>query len=203
MDPARNLTVEPSAEITLHDRAMDNLRFIRETMERSGSFTAVSGKAGIVMGVIALVAAFLANSAGPGRWGLVWLVAASLSFVTAVTGIVAKSRRMNEPLLHGPGRKFLLGMLPSLIVGALLTATLYRAGETWAMPGTWLALYGTGVLASGTFSVRVVPVMGAGFLALGAGALFAPLGYGDLFMAAGFGGLHLIGGGIILRRHGG
>lgn len=189
--------------MALHDRAMDNLRFIRETMERSAAFTAVSGKAGVVMGLVAIAAAWIAHGAGPGRWGLTWLAAAALAFVIAVTGIVLKARRIHQPLLRGPGRKFVLGMFPSLLAGALITAALHRAGQTEVLPGIWLLLYGIGVLAGGAFSVRVVPLMGAAFLAVGAAALFSPAGWGDLYMAVGFGGLHVVSGLIITRRHGG
>lgn len=189
--------------MALHDRAMDNLRFIRETMERSASFTAVSGKAGIAMGLVAIGAAWIAHDAGSGRWGLTWLAAAALAFVIAMSGMLLKARKVNQPLFSGPGRKFVLGMLPSLLVGGILTAALYRAGLTEVLPGVWLLLYGTGVLAGGAFSVRVVPLMGGAFLLVGAAALFSPPGWGDVYMAAGFGGLHLISGTIITWRHGG
>ena len=43
--------------VALHDRAMDNIRYIRETMERSGSFTHISGAGGVAMGFVALIAA--------------------------------------------------------------------------------------------------------------------------------------------------
>lgn len=203
MDPVRPLQLHRPEPTALHDRAMDNLKFIRETMERSSSFTAVSGKAGVAMGLVALVTAGFAFRAGPGVWGGLWLSAALVAFCIAIVGIALKSRRVNEPLVRGPGRKFLLGMLPALVAGAALTGALYRAGFTDALPGTWLLLYGVGVLASGAFSVRVLPVMGAAFVVIGAVALHVPPGFGDAFLALGFGGLHIVGGWIIIRRHGG
>lgn len=203
MEPARRLQLHRTDSTALHERAIDNLRFIRETMERSASFTAVSGKAGIAIGCVAVITAALAHDAGPGRWGALWLVAATLAFGIALTGMVVKARRTEESLFRGAGRKFLLGMLPALVAGAALTLTLHRAGLNDALPGTWLLLYGVGVMASGAFSVKVIPLMGSGFLVTGVLALLVPVGSGDLFLALGFGGLHIIGGWIITRRHGG
>jgi hypothetical protein len=114
-----------------------------------------------------------------------------------------KSRAAGIPLLLGPGRKFALSFLPPIVVGALLTAALYRAGVRDALPGTWLSMYGTAVMTGGAFSVRSVIAMGASFVVAGAVALFAPAAWGDAFMAAGFGGLHIVFGAIIARRHGG
>jgi hypothetical protein len=106
-------------------------------------------------------------------------------------------------LLSGPGRKFALSLSPPLVAGALLTAVLYRAQVVELIPGMWLLLYGVGIVTGGAFSVKIVPVMGLGFMLVGAAALFCPAAWGNSLMAAGFGGLHLIFGIIIARRHGG
>jgi predicted phage tail protein len=90
-----------------------------------------------------------------------------------------------------------------MLAGAILTAVLYRDGLAALLPGIWLLLYGAGVVSAGTFSVRIVPVMGLSFLLAGAAALLAPPALGNVFMAAGFGGLHVIFGLLIARRHGG
>lgn len=183
---------------------MDNLRYIRETMESAASFTAVSGWGEIAIGVTAFVAAAVAATRPTvDGWLAVWMVEAALSIAIASSAMFLKSRGAGASILSRPGRKFALSFSPPMVVGALLTAVLYRAGLADALPGTWLALYGTAVMAGGAFSVPSVIVMGACFLALGSAALFAPAGWGDAFMAAGFGGLHVIFGAVIARRHGG
>ena len=183
---------------------MDNLRFIRETMERAGAFTAISGWATIVVGVTALGAAILA---GPrpdsGRWFAVWFAEALLSFLVASWAMVRKARAAGIPILSGSGRKFLLSFLPPLVAGALLTIVLLRAELPSILPGLWMLLYGAAVVSAGTFSVRIVPAMGLCFIALGTAAAFAPPAWGAAAMAAGFGLLHIAFGILIARRHGG
>ena len=194
----------PEEPPALHARAMDNLRFIRETMERASSFTAVPGWGGVIMGATALgAAAVAAQQFSITRWIIIWLLEALLAFLIGGWAASRKARAAETPLLSGPGRKFAISFSPPMIVGALLTVALYWAGLTSIIPGTWLLLYGTAVMTGGAFSVKAVPVMGLCFMALGAVALFAPVGWSNALMAAGFGLLHIIFGIYIARRHGG
>lgn len=183
---------------------MDNLRFIRETMERSASFTHVSGIGGVAMGGIALVASVFASGAEtPVNWLGVWIGAAVLSFSVAILTMARKSQAEGIPLLSGPGRRFVWNVTPPLLAGAVLTAALAQGGLAPLLPGTWLLLYGTSVVTGGSYSVRPVPLMGVLFMLLGAAAFVAPASWGNAFMAGGFGGLHIVFGTVIWRRYGG
>jgi len=194
-------TPEPPA---LHVRAMDNLAFIRDTMEAAGSFTAVSGWGMVAVGIIAWAAAVLAAvQPTPIEALYIWIAAAVLAPAVNLWAIVRKARNAHMPLVSGPGRKFLLSFSPPLVVGALLTFVLYQAGLLTTIPGMWLLLYGTGVVAGGAFSVRVVPVMGLCFMLAGTIALFSPASWHVWIMGAAFGGLHIAFGIPIARRHGG
>ena len=198
--------VEPIREqpVAMHERAMDHLQFIRETMAGAAPFTAVPGFGGIGMGATALFAAMVAaNQPTPGRWLAVWLIEGAVALAIGVFAMVRKARSVQEPLLSRPVRKFALGLLPPMLTAALLTLVLYRAGFTALLPGVWLLLYGVGVVAAGAFSVKVVPAMGVCFMGLGAAALFLPPTAGNWLLAAGFGGLHTGFGIVIARRHGG
>ena len=205
MTSVRPLRPEPPRDASsLHGRAMDNLAFIRDTMEAAGSFTAVSGWGMVAVGVLAIVVAVVASMQKTETSALnVWLAAAVLSPMIAMWAMVKKSRTAKMPLLSGPGRKFLLSFSPPMVVGALLTFVLYRAGLVEAIPGVWLLLYGTGVVAGGAFSVRIVPVMGLCFMVAGVIALFAPASWSHAILGAAFGGLHIAFGIPIARSYGG
>ena len=184
--------------------AADDLRFIRQTLATAGSFTNVSGRGQILVGTTALAAAYLAARMPDfDRWAAVWAVEVLAALAIAIVSSAGKARASGTPLLSGPGRKFVLTLLPPLVAGAALTLVLERAGLTAAIPGAWLLLYGTAVATGGSFSVRAVPVMGYCFMALGALALWAPAGWANYLMAAGFGGLHIIFGWVIASKYGG
>jgi hypothetical protein len=192
---------EPPA---LHDRAMDNLRYIRETMELATAFTGISGWGEIAIGVTALVAsAIAALQTTFNAWLAVWIAEGLISLLIAGWSMDRKTRTIKMPLGSGPGRKAVFSLTPPMIAGGLLTIVLVQAGLINAIPGVWLLLYGTGVITGGMYSVKVVPIMGLCLMALGALALFSPPAFGNWFMAVGFGGLHLVFGAIIVRKYGG
>lgn len=196
---------KPDAEPDeLHVRAMDNLRFIRETMEGAALFTAVSGIAEMAVGVTALVAVWIAHlQTDLSGWLTVWVVEAVVAATLTVLGILIKAQRADMSVLSKPGRRFALGLAPPIFAGALITPALLEIGAPQLLPGVWLLLYGTAVVTGGAFSVRTVPVMGLCFMALGTVALSTPPSWGDLHLALGFGGLHLVFGAAIAWRHGG
>ena len=188
--------------IPLHDHAIDNLRYIRATMERAGSFTAVSGSGGILMGLSAFAAAMAAMTYTE-SFLAIWVGEAVLALLIGLFAMAQKARAMKVSMASGPARKFALGFAPPLLVGAVLTVAILRASLPSLAPGIWMCMYGTGIIAGGAFSVSIVPVMGIGFVTFGVAALFTPAAWGNAWLAAAFGGLHIIFGLIIARRYGG
>lgn len=189
---------------SLHGRAMDNLRFIRETMERASSFTAVPGWGSVLLGVTALIAAVIAARVpDKHEWMYVWGCELPLALLIGGVAMKRKAMAAQLKLLSPPARRFTLSLVPPLIAGALLSIALARVEAFSVLPGMWLLLYGTGVVTGGAFSVKVVPVMGLCFMATGVVALFAPLEWSNFILACGFGGIHIFFGIIIARRHGG
>jgi hypothetical protein len=182
----------------------DDLRFIRDTMERSAAFTAVSGWGQILLGCTALAAAALAaRQTSSFAWLRVWLGEGLLAVAIGLLACTWKANRRGLPIFSGPARKVALGLAPPLVAGAFLTFLLLRSGLESALPAVWLLLYGAGIMTGGAFSVSIVPVMGLCFMLLGGLAVLGPAAAGNWFLAAGFGGLHIVFGWLIARRHGG
>lgn len=194
----------PSAASGMTPNLAEDLRYIRDTMERSAAFTAVSGWGQVLLGGTAIAAAWLAaRQASPFAWLRVWLAEGLMAVAIGLLACTWKANRRGLPLFSGPARKVALGLAPPLVAGAFLTFLLFRSGLEAVLPATWLLLYGAGIMTGGAFSVPIVPVMGLCFMLLGGFAVLGPAAWGNWFLAAGFGGLHIVFGFWIARRHGG
>jgi hypothetical protein len=188
----------------IQDRAIDNLRFIRETMEAAGTFTALSGWGQVVIGLTAIGAALIAQRVTtPSTWIAIWLAEACIAAGISVASMTIKSHAANVPVFSGPIRKLVLSFSPPIAAGAVLTLALHAAGAMAQVPGMWMLLYGAGVVSAGTYSVSIVPFMGAAFMIAGLITLIAPAAWATWCLIASFGGLHIFFGILIARRHGG
>ncbi len=200
----RKEETQANEPINIGDRAIDNLKYIRETMERSAVFTSVPGYGGIFMGATAIAAAMIANFQPLIRdWLTVWLIEAFLAAGIGFFAMWQKSKITNTSLLSAPARKFALGFLPPILCAVFITFGLWRFGHFEVMIPIWILLYGAAVICGGANSVRVVPIAGWCFVALGAIAFFLPAGFGNEMMGLSFGVLHIIFGGIVAWKYGG
>jgi hypothetical protein len=201
MAPAPVRTPPPRS---IGDRAADDLRFIRQAMERGATFTAVPGVGGAVMGLIGLMASFVgAFQHTPQEWLAVWLSAAVVAFLVGVAGIWRKAARAGAPLTGNVARSFAVAVSAPIAAGAGITYALWSTSTYTAMPTVWLLLYGAGVLAGGAFSVLTVRIVGGVFMFLGFLAALTPPAFGNVWLGVGFGAVQLAGGLYIARHHGG
>ena len=189
---------------SLHGRAMDNLEFIRDAMERSTEFTAVPGYGGVLMGVTAIGASVIAAFQDTGlMWTVAWIIEAFLAVSVGTMMMWQKSKYNQTPLNSEPAKKFARGFAPAIISAVILTILLGLSGLFQFLPTVWLALYGTAVVSGGAYSVKIVQVKGWVFIALGAFSVLVPAVYGNWLMGFGFGILNIVFGLIIAKRHGG
>jgi hypothetical protein len=190
--------------VNIGDRAFDNLRYIRETMERSSAFTAIPGYGGALMGVTAIVAAVIAQNQTTMRgWLITWLLEAGLAMSLGIFAMWQKAKNAGDSLTSAPARKVAYGFAPPIVAGVILTALCYLNGLFSMLPAIWLTLYGTAVVTGGAYSVRIVPVVGWIFVFLGLLTVFLPVALGNVMMGVGFGVLHVVFGIIVARRYGG
>lgn len=199
-EPAGRAVAPSSPDV----QAAEHLRFIRDTMARAHAFTAVPGWGMVAMGVTAIAAAVVASRQPTQEaWLLVWIVEAVLAVGIGIFAFRRKVHRGDMTLRSGPGRKYLLSLIPPMLAGALITFGFWLDGDLTLLPGIWLLLYGAGTITGGAFSVRPVPMMGVAFMLLGVPTLFWPGVWADLGMSLGFGGAHIAFGAYIAKNHGG
>jgi hypothetical protein len=192
--------------VAVHDHAADNLRFIRDTIERTGSFTSIPGRGGVAIGLTAVITAFVASGwarSSPTLWLTIWLADAMVASVIALVTVRTKARAAGLSLTGRPARRFFLSYSAAPFAAVVLTVAEGMHGTYWLMPATWLLCYGAGFVSSGSFSIPLIHRLGFGYIALGVVAAFVSFPVGNIILGIGFGLLHIVAGSFIWRRYGG
>jgi len=188
---------QPNA-VMLDAHAAATLRYIRASMEAAGT-VAVSGFAGVTMGVVGVLAAVVASTAAMRpHWLAVWLIAAIVASLAGGALMARQASLQGFTVFGAPVRKFILGLAPGLFAGAAMTWVQWRANDLHALPGCWLLLYGCALISASASTTKTVGLLGALFALLGLIAFWLPQNLQMLALGAGFGGLHLVFG-IVIR----
>jgi hypothetical protein len=199
--PNRPHRLEPTP---IDSGAVENLRYIRSTIEAAHTFTTVPGKGCIAMGVTALAAVGLESiPALAPFWLEVWLGAAIVACGAALWFMEQKARAQGLSLRRAVARRFFMTLAPAFLSGAILTTALASHVDREIITGMWLLLYGAGLSACGLFAIPAVFTAGIAFMGLGAATLWLPPGSAHIVLALGCGGVHLALGATIVRHHGG
>jgi len=197
------------------EEARENLRVIRQTMERSTQYSTLSGLSGVLIGLTAIVGVglteiILSRASGAHQpmsvtypfLGLVWLaglmVAVGIEFACNKRRAARIGKRVASPL----GAHILIAALPSFLTAGVLTLFFYLHDLVSFVWGVWMLCYGLAICAVGLFSVRPVSLLGAAFVVTGAVTLLLPAPLPLIMMAVSFGGYHIIYGVLMARKHG-
>jgi hypothetical protein len=201
--PTAAIRIQSEAPVPIESRALGTLAYIRTSIESSSSMD-VPGMAGIVMGIIGVLAAIVVSlpRLAP-HWLEIWLFAAPVALLFGGALMARQIARRGHTRYLGPARKFLLCLCPALLAGAVLTWVLWATRMTSVIPGMWLLLYGCAVLSASTVTIagiaRLICVMGALFVALGSMTFVLPTTMHTVMLGLGFGVLHIIFGILIGR----
>src|SRR5580704_9001824 len=194
--PSAVFPIQSEAPAAIESRALGTLAYIRASIESSSSMD-VPGMAGIVMGIIGVLAAIVVSlPRWAAHWLAIWLAAAVVALVLGGALVARQIARRGHARYLGPVRKFLLCLCPALLAGAVLTLVLGTAGETRVIPGMWLLLYGCAVLSASTVTIagiaRLIGIMGTLFVVLGSISFALPAAAHTALLGLGFGVLHLV-----------
>ena len=199
--PKRPRRIEPTP---IDSGALENLRYIRSTIEAAHTFTTVPGKGCIAMGITALLAVgFESIPQLEPHWLAVWVAAAIVACGSALWFMEQKARAQGLSLRRAVAKRFFMTLAPAFIAGAVLTVALVGVVDRELVTGMWMLLYGAGLAACGLFAIPAVFTAGLAFMALGIATLWLPPGSAHIVLALGFGGIHLALGTTIVRHHGG
>lgn len=195
----------------------DELTSIRSLMERSSKFISLSGMAGILAGVYALIGAAVIFYLM--QWGIdysdvpflhvvnvlpamIWIALAVLllSIATGIYLSYKKAERKGQSVWGSASKQLLFYMaVPLFTGGALMIICLYR-GYFGIVAPVSLIFYGLALIGASNFTFTDVKYLGLCEILIGLVTAMLP-GYGLVFWALGFGVLHIIYGSVMYLKY--
>ena len=192
------------------EEARENLRVIRQTMERSTKYSTLSGLSGVLIGLVAIagvvVTERLIRTLHPrppiGSIAAVWTTV--LLFAIAIDFLANKRRasRVGKQVISPLGRAYCPGRPAGFLCWGRADGLLRGARPVDSIWGVWMLAYGLAICAVGLFSVKPVSFLGGAFVLAGAVTLLLPAAWQLPMMALTFGGFHIGYGVAMARKHG-
>ena len=187
----------------------EDIRAIREIMQRSTRFISLSGLSGIVAGLVALIAAFLAWRIDPDLFRSIPLPAVgtspaslghlvALSIATLLIAIsesfvftLRSARKNREYIWNVHFRQLLVQLAIPLLTGGVICLYLAFAGLINLVPPMMLIFYGLALIGASKYTLKDIFGLGVLEIGLGLTGLFLPA-YGLWLWATGFGLFHIV-----------
>lgn len=198
--------------MTTREEAVEQLKIIRNMMERATIFRALSGETALIGGAVALAAAWLSESKSGWGWASWWLGGLAIVIAFNVFQLL-RMKSGNLPFWTSGLRVAIRGALPTVIAGGFLGLLFVRSGTPKSdiqAACIWILHYGLALLAIREFAPKSMVWLGWAFVIFGLGSLAGITAVVDELtrwvaqtnashlMAITFGGFHLIYGGLIV-----
>jgi hypothetical protein len=149
--------------------ARGDLFEIRRMLARAGTFDGYRATPVAVSGALALVAGALQRLLQPGPIAFVtlWVATAAVCFGVNVYVVARSYGASPRAWERSLALAALLDLVPAMVGGLLLTVALVVRGDLALLPGTWMTLYGIGVMASRRHVPRPCAWIGVAYLLAG------------------------------------
>ena len=206
------------------EKHLDNLKEIKQLMERSTRFLSLSGLSGIMAGVSALIGAFLA-----------YYVLASFNYVSGISyfdgaiildlqntvfiqlmligvGVLVsalsfgfyfthrKAKQDGQTIWNAASRKLMLNLFIPLAVGGVFSLLLIQHHLVGLVAPVTLIFYGLACVNASHVTHNEIRNLGIFNIILGLINVYF-IGYGLFFWALGFGVMHIIYGGLMYFKY--
>lgn len=189
---------------------IDDLRYIRSTMERSGKFLSLSGMSGVIAGLLALAGAAVAYQVVyqgytfTGNTLADMILIAGIVLVGAVSfGVYFSFRKAKKT-----GAKFWMPVTLQLLkdagvplaVGGVFSILLIYHNTSFLVASAMLVFYGLALISAGARTYRDIKILGVCEVVIGILAgIFTQ--YGLFLWALGFGVMHILYGIVLYKKY--
>lgn len=200
------------------EKYIDDIREIREMMDKSSRFISLSGWSGVSAGIFALLGAYIgyrniyvdpSYSAydrivlSSENWWTLLLIAITTLLLSIIFGIyftTRKARQNNQPIWGSTSKRLVVNLMIPLIAGGILCLMLLMKGYIGLVAPMTLLFYGLSLVNASKYTLSEMKSLGILEIVLGLVAIQF-IGYGLIFWAVGFGLLHIIYGIIMHFRY--
>ena len=196
------------------EKQLEDIKAIREMMEKSSKFLSLSGLSGVLAGVTATLGAAFAwfyllrnpEATNYNRYQELKILLADAFIVLTLSISFAlyfswkKAKKQNIKLINKTALKTIYNLGIPLLAGGLFSIICLLRGDVEIVASTTLIFYGLGLINASKYTFEEIHYLGITEIVLGIGAAIF-LSHGIIFWTIGFGICHIVYGLILYKKY--